>query len=89
MFNILNRYDSIWRLRIFPLIQILLIFWLFLVTFLQKYATVFENERVGMVELPYLSEERLQKMGVPLGPRLRIMQEAQISVCKDNTLCIV
>ncbi|KAJ8927106.1 hypothetical protein NQ314_020379 [Rhamnusium bicolor] len=55
----------------------------------EKYATLFENERVGMVELPYLSEERLQKMGVPLGPRLRIMQEAQISVCRDNTLCIV
>ncbi|KAL3266367.1 hypothetical protein HHI36_010543 [Cryptolaemus montrouzieri] len=55
----------------------------------EKYANVFENERVGMVELPYLSEERLQKMGVPLGPRLRIMQEAQISVCKENTLCIV
>ncbi|XP_015834407.1 uncharacterized protein LOC100141693 isoform X2 [Tribolium castaneum] len=55
----------------------------------EKYANVFESERVGMVELPYLSEERLQKMGVPLGPRLRIMQEAQISVCKDNTLCIV
>ncbi|XP_060530927.1 uncharacterized protein LOC132704736 isoform X2 [Cylas formicarius] len=55
----------------------------------EKYANVFETERVGMVELPYLSEERLQKMGVPLGPRLRIMQEAQISVCKDNTLCIV
>lgn len=55
----------------------------------EKYANVFENERVGMVELPYLSEERLQKMGLPLGPRLRIMQEAQISVCKDNTLCIV
>lgn len=55
----------------------------------QKYATVFENERIGMVELPYLTEERLQKLGVPLGPRLRIMQEAQISVCKDTTLCIV
>ncbi|CAH1098615.1 unnamed protein product [Psylliodes chrysocephalus] len=55
----------------------------------EKYATVFENERIGMVELPYMSEERLQKMGLPLGPRLRIMQEAQISVCKDNTLCIV
>ncbi|XP_018573770.1 uncharacterized protein LOC108912850 isoform X3 [Anoplophora glabripennis] len=55
----------------------------------EKYATLFESERVGMVELPYMSEERLQKMGVPLGPRLRIMQEAQISVCKDNTLCIV
>ncbi|XP_065158632.1 uncharacterized protein [Atheta coriaria] len=55
----------------------------------EKYANAFENERIGMVELPYLSEERLQKIGVPLGPRLRIMEEAQISVCKDNTLCIV
>ncbi|KRT81149.1 Sterile alpha motif containing protein, partial [Oryctes borbonicus] len=33
----------------------------------EKYATVFENERIGMVELPYLTEERLQKLGVPLG----------------------
>ncbi|CAH1959111.1 unnamed protein product [Acanthoscelides obtectus] len=55
----------------------------------EKYASVFESERIGMVELPYLDEERLQKMGIPLGPRLRMMQEAQISVCKDNTLCIV
>lgn len=57
--------------------------------FVQRYAAMFENEKVGMVELPYLTEERLQKMGLPLGPRLRIMQEAQISVCKDTTLCIV
>ncbi|XP_017794411.1 PREDICTED: uncharacterized protein LOC108575982 [Habropoda laboriosa] len=49
----------------------------------EKYANAFEKEKVGMVELPYLSEERLQKMGVPLGPRLRILQEARISVCKD------
>ncbi|EZA56926.1 hypothetical protein X777_02777 [Ooceraea biroi] len=49
----------------------------------EKYASAFEKEKVGMVELPYLSEERLQKMGVPLGPRLRILQEARISVCKD------
>lgn len=55
----------------------------------QKYATLFEAERVGMIELPYLGEERLQKLGVPLGPRLRILQEAQISLCKDTTLCIV
>lgn len=55
----------------------------------QKYASLFEAERVGMIELPYLGEERLQKLGVPLGPRLRILQEAQISLCKDTTLCIV
>lgn len=56
---------------------------------IQKYANLFEAERVGMIELPYLGEERLQKMGIPLGPRLRILQEAQISLCKDTTLCIV
>uniref|UniRef100_A0A336MEE5 CSON014371 protein n=1 Tax=Culicoides sonorensis TaxID=179676 RepID=A0A336MEE5_CULSO len=55
----------------------------------EKYAQLFEKEKVGMIELPYLSEERLQKMGVPLGPRLRILQEAQISLCKDTTLCIL
>ena len=55
----------------------------------EKYAPLFESERVGMIELPYLGEERLQKLGVPLGPRLRILQEAQISLCKDTTLCIV
>jgi hypothetical protein len=42
-----------------------------------------------MIELPYMGEERLQKLGVPLGPRLRILQEAQISLIKDKTLCIV
>ncbi|XP_055630631.1 uncharacterized protein LOC129771229 isoform X2 [Toxorhynchites rutilus septentrionalis] len=55
----------------------------------EKYAPIFESERVGMIELPYLGEERLQKMGIPLGPRLRILQEAQISLCRDTTLCIV
>lgn len=55
----------------------------------EKYATLFEAERVGMIELPYMGEERLQKLGVPLGPRLRILQEAQISLIKDKTLCII
>ncbi|KDR10617.1 hypothetical protein L798_15145 [Zootermopsis nevadensis] len=50
----------------------------------EKYAGTFEQERVGMVELPYLTEERLQKMGIPLGPRIRILQEAQVSVCRDK-----
>jgi len=30
------------------------------------------------MELPYLTEERLNKMGIPMGPRLRILQEAQL-----------
>lgn len=44
------------------------------------------------MELPYLSEERLHKLGIPLGPRLRILQEAQLGVTAnihENTLCIV
>ncbi|KAG8234054.1 hypothetical protein J437_LFUL014779 [Ladona fulva] len=50
----------------------------------EKYASAFEHERIGLVELPYLTEERLQKMGIPMGPRLRILQEAQISFCQEN-----
>ncbi|KAJ1522527.1 hypothetical protein ONE63_001714 [Megalurothrips usitatus] len=54
----------------------------------EKYAGAFEQERVGMVELPYLTEERLQKMGIPMGPRLRILQEAQISACRDTVYVV-
>ena len=32
-----------------------------------------------MMELPYLDEKRLQTIGIPLGPRIRIMKEAQKS----------
>ncbi|KAG8179679.1 hypothetical protein JTE90_021276 [Oedothorax gibbosus] len=49
----------------------------------EKYATNFENEKIGIKELPYLTEERLQKMGIPMGPRIRILQEAQSS-CPQN-----
>lgn len=52
---------------------------------------MFEKERIGLVELPYMSEERLHKLGIPLGPRLRIMQQAQFALATQhpNTLCIV
>ena len=46
----------------------------------EKYAAVFEEAKIGMLELPYLTEERLEKLGVPTGPRLRIVQEAKSSV---------
>ena len=50
----------------------------------QKYAPLFERERIGMLELPYMTEDRLQKLGVPIGPRLRILHEAQLSMRADN-----
>ena len=50
----------------------------------QKYAALFERERIGMIELPYMTEDRLQKLGIPIGPRLRILQEAQMSLRNDN-----
>ncbi|XP_050539002.1 uncharacterized protein LOC126904235 isoform X2 [Daktulosphaira vitifoliae] len=57
----------------------------------EKYASAFEKEKVGLVELPYMSEERMHKLGVPMGPRLRIMQEAQLGFpgMHENTLAIV
>jgi hypothetical protein len=36
-----------------------------------------------MTELPYLSEEGLKLLGIPLGPRLRILREAQLTFQKD------
>merc|ERR1712111_46857 len=44
----------------------------------EKYASIFEDAKIGMLELPYLSEERLEKLGVPLGPRIRILQEVKM-----------
>ncbi len=44
----------------------------------EKYATVFEESKIGMLELPYLSEDRLEKLGIPLGPRMRILQESRV-----------
>ena len=44
----------------------------------EKYASIFEEAKIGMLELPYLSEERLEKLGVPLGPRIRILQEVKM-----------
>ena len=46
----------------------------------EKYASTFEEARIGMLELPYLTEDRLEKLGIPTGPRLRIVQEARTSV---------
>ena len=51
----------------------------------KMYAPNFENEHITITELPYLSEERLRLLGIPLGPRLRILQEAQLSFRQENS----
>lgn len=51
----------------------------FIVTFcFQKYAALLEKEKVGAAELPYVGEDKLRALGVPLGPRMRILKEAGI-----------
>ena len=37
-----------------------------------------------MIELPYMTEERLEGIGIPLGPRLRILQESQLCFRQEN-----
>ena len=54
----------------------------------QKYAALFEQEKIGMLELPYLTEDRLHKIGIPMGPRLRILQEAQGPIRKEGNLSV-
>merc|ERR1719400_2306682 len=46
----------------------------------EKYAALFEEAKIGMLELPYLSEDRLEKLGIPMGPRMRILQESRASL---------
>ncbi|XP_041468245.1 uncharacterized protein LOC121418435 [Lytechinus variegatus] len=46
----------------------------------EKYSSNFEKAGISMIEMPYLSEEKLENIGIPIGPRLRILQEAQIMV---------
>jgi len=43
----------------------------------ERFADNFEAEQVGILELSYMTEERLQSLGIPLGPRLRIMEEVK------------
>ena len=48
-----------------------------LVITLQEYIQRFENEKIGLQELGHLNEEDLADLGLPLGPRLRILHEAK------------
>jgi len=53
----------------------------------QKYAPKLESEKIGLKELVFLSEEKLQKLGIPMGPRTRIIQE--INKLKPSNLYLV
>ncbi|XP_013073675.1 uncharacterized protein LOC106060380 isoform X1 [Biomphalaria glabrata] len=50
----------------------------------EKYLKNFDNEQITMIELPYMTEDRLDKIGIPMGPRMRILQEAQLCVKKGD-----
>ncbi|XP_023237825.1 uncharacterized protein LOC111636727 isoform X3 [Centruroides sculpturatus] len=50
----------------------------------EKYAPNFETEKIGIMELPYLNEEKLQKLGIPMGPRIRILQEAHFTFHQND-----
>ena len=55
----------------------------------EKYAALFEEAKIGMLELPYLSEDRLEKLGIPMGPRMRILQESRASLQNLAPLSLV
>ncbi|KAK3093750.1 hypothetical protein FSP39_019651 [Pinctada imbricata] len=50
----------------------------------EKFGPNFDAEHIGMIELPYMTEDRLEKIGIPMGPRLRILQEAQLCFRQEN-----
>uniref|UniRef100_A0A0K2TIL8 Putative LOC100168618 [Acyrthosiphon pisum] n=1 Tax=Lepeophtheirus salmonis TaxID=72036 RepID=A0A0K2TIL8_LEPSM len=50
----------------------------------EKYASVFEDSKIGLLELPYLSEDTLEKLGIPMGPRMRILQEAKSNIANES-----
>lgn len=43
----------------------------------ERFIPHFKAEEIGILELPYVTEQRLQNLGIPLGPRLRILEEIQ------------
>ena len=50
----------------------------------QNYIPNFEKHKIGILELPYMNEEKLAKIGIPEGPRQRILQESQMSFRQEN-----
>jgi hypothetical protein len=47
------------------------------------YFKKFDKQHITIKELPYLSEKILELIGIPLGPRLRILQEAKLLIQEE------
>ena len=45
--------------------------------FVQYLAKKFEKHKVGILELPHLTEQQLKHMKIPAGPRMRILHELE------------
>ncbi|XP_027197571.2 uncharacterized protein LOC113791920 isoform X1 [Dermatophagoides pteronyssinus] len=52
----------------------------------EKYLKNFESEKIGITELMLLDEDRLQKLGIPMGPRLRLTQEIRNLSNNNNVI---
>ena len=47
------------------------------IMYTQEHIKKFESAGIGLPELPHTTEEQLKELGIPLGHRTRILQEAQ------------
>ena len=43
----------------------------------EKYASLLEREKIGIYELPYVTERKLHSLGIPYEHSTHIIQEAQ------------
>ncbi|CAF1218830.1 unnamed protein product [Adineta ricciae] len=56
--------------------EVLLHYFLTLLNY-QEYISIFEKENIGFCELAFVDERKLQGFGIPHGPSIRIIYEAQ------------
>lgn len=43
----------------------------------QEHIVTFKSAGIGLPELPHVTADKLKELGIPLGHRIRILQEAQ------------
>ena len=71
---LLMRIQSIIVVLVVLIVVSLLLLKVFCV-FYWRFNPHFKTEEIEILELPYMTEQRLQNLGIPLGPRLRILEE--------------